>query len=518
MHEYPVMRYSCNKKPGFDHKDVSFFTFDFNFGHCSDTNGMSPDRITPGTFISMKMLMNKFTFLFAFLFSLTVSCLGQSIVFSGRIENVRADSGQQKLVTLSPPYYLEEKPVEIGLNETGFFRDTLKTGNGVYTLFDGQNVLELYFEKGKNYTIRYNAEKFREGTVVLEGSDTLVNRYFVEKAQNRVFIDRYNTKRSEEDFRTYLGGIRAEHLNRIKRFSLPYKLRSDEERDAEWDYLWELYFFTYVKSEADARYVPSEVTRKELDINYEDEEEYKRNGKYASLVGNYFPVEIGRLAGEFRSKDPSFSIEQSYFRLLDLVVKNEYIRNNLIEQNSRSQLRVVKDKEAFYEDFKKYYTGTDEEFKLKMDNDFLKYSRLKRGTPSPEFFNFMNYRGGTSSLRDFRGRFVYIDVWASWCGNCWYEMPYLKQLEEEYKDKNICFLGISMDRSDQDWRETIAKKHMGGIQLKATDPGDAFFREYAISGIPRYILINENGEVIDYNAPRPSERDKLKELFKSMGL
>jgi len=463
--------------------------------------------------------MNRWIFLFGFFF--TVGSFGQTgkILFYGRIENVKADSGQSKFVTLSPPDTLrEKKPVKVQLNEDGFFRDTLRTGSGVYTLFDGRNVTELYFRTGGCYAVAYNAESFQEGPVVLEGHDTLINRYFVEKARHRVFIDRYNVKRPEKDFISYLDSIRDDQLNRIKHFHLPREIRTGEESHAKWDYLWELYFFTIVKAEADNRYIPSEETRKKLDMDYEDEAEYKKNSRYASLVGNYFPVEADKLAGKLRSKDASFSKEQNYIKLLYSLIKNEYIRNDLIEQMSRSMLRVAKDKEAFYEDFQNYYTGTDEEFKLKMDSDFLKYSRLKKGTPSPEFFHFANYQGGTSSLRDFRGKFVFIDVWASWCGNCWYQMPYLKRLEEEYKDKNIQFVGISIDKSDQEWRGTVFRKQMGGIQLRAKDHQDSFFKAYAISGIPRYILINEKGEVVDYNAPRPSEQEKLKELFRSVGL
>lgn len=457
-------------------------------------------------------------YIFPFLFFPVVCCFGQAVVFSGRIENIRADPGQQKWITLSPPYELKGAPVKIRLDESGFFRDTLETGNGIHFLFDGINGVELYLEKGKNYSIHYDAENFRNGTVGLGGNDTAINRYFVEKARNRVFIDRYDVKRPEEDFVICLDSIREDHLNRMARFQLPHEIRTWEEKEVKWDYLWELYFFTIVKGEADARYEPSEETRRKLDINYEDEIEYKRSSKYASLAGNYFPVEVDKLAGEFRLKDSSYSKEQNYIRLLCSLVKNEYIRNDLIEQMSRSMLRVAKDKEAFYSDFKRYYTGIDEDFKLKMDSDFLKYSRLKKGTPSPEFFHFVNYQGGTSSLRDFRGKFVFIDIWASWCGNCWYQMPYLRCLEEEYKDKNIHFVGISIDKSDQEWRETLIKKQIKGIQLRANDPGDNFLKEYAISGIPRYILINEKGEIVDYNAPRPSEQEKLKELFRSVGL
>ena len=66
--------------------------------------------------------------------------------------------------------------------------------------------------------------------------------------------------------------------------------------------------------------------------------------------------------------------------------------------------------------------------------------KLKRGNLAPEFLNYENDAGGTSSLKDFKGNYVYIDVWATWCRPCIAQIPYLKKLEEEYKNKNITFV------------------------------------------------------------------------------
>ncbi|MGB6269512.1 MAG: TlpA disulfide reductase family protein [Olleya sp.] len=70
---------------------------------------------------------------------------------------------------------------------------------------------------------------------------------------------------------------------------------------------------------------------------------------------------------------------------------------------------------------------------------------LPAGTASPTFENYENFKGGTTSLSDLKGKYVYVDVWATWCGPCIGEIPSLQTLEKEYEEKNIAFVSISTD-------------------------------------------------------------------------
>ncbi|MFS4455172.1 TlpA family protein disulfide reductase [Maribacter sp. 2304DJ31-5] len=141
---------------------------------------------------------------------------------------------------------------------------------------------------------------------------------------------------------------------------------------------------------------------------------------------------------------------------------------------------------------------------------------LARGNPSPKFMDYENYAGGTTSLDDLKGKYVYINVWTTWCVPCKVEMPYLKEVKKAYYGKHIAFVSISVD--DQKvydaWREMIADKELTGIQLYAK--GDETFTDaYRIRGIPRFILIDPKGNVVDADAPRPSSKE-LRTLFDSL--
>ncbi|WP_136667424.1 TlpA disulfide reductase family protein [Flavobacterium sp. H122] len=128
------------------------------------------------------------------------------------------------------------------------------------------------------------------------------------------------------------------------------------------------------------------------------------------------------------------------------------------------------------------------------------------GTNSPSF-NYENHKGGTTKLEDFKGKYVYIDVWATWCGPCRAEIPSLKKTEEAYHGKNIEFVSISIDqqKDHEKWKKFVTEKQLGGVQLMADkDWNSDFAKSYGITGIPRFILIGPDGKIVNADAPRPS--------------
>jgi len=202
-------------------------------------------------------------------------------------------------------------------------------------------------------------------------------------------------------------------------------------------------------------------------------------------------------------------------------------------------MKKIDDIVAGYQQILKETKGLDASFIALEEKDFeefkkssvARYNRttgmkkhqdeiLPKGMASPKFFNFENYNGGTTSLDDLKGKFVYIDLWATWCGPCKKEIPFLKVLEKEFHDQNISFVSISVDRvKDHDkWKKMVADLQLTGIQLFAN--GDTTFETaYEVAGIPRFILLDPKGNIVDPNAPRPSDeglKKSLKELLNAI--
>ena len=146
-----------------------------------------------------------------------------------------------------------------------------------------------------------------------------------------------------------------------------------------------------------------------------------------------------------------------------------------------------------------------------------KFKKLAKGLISPVFENYENYDGSKTSLSDFRGKYVYIDVWATWCGPCKYQIPFLKKIEKEFHGKNIVFVSISVDKKKdyEAWRNMVKDKSLTGIQLYApNDFNSNFVKEYEIKSIPRFILIDTKGKIVDFDAERPSNSDLKRQLNK----
>ena len=126
-------------------------------------------------------------------------------------------------------------------------------------------------------------------------------------------------------------------------------------------------------------------------------------------------------------------------------------------------------------------------------------------------FTYENTSGEFVSLSSFKGSLVYVDVWATWCGPCKAEIPYLQTLEQDYQEQNIVFLSVSVDTNKDQWLKMIEEEALGGVQLWA-DGWSQITKDYAIFGIPRFMLFSENGKVISNDAPRPSN-EETRELF-----
>ena len=205
--------------------------------------------------------------------------------------------------------------------------------------------------------------------------------------------------------------------------------------------------------------------------------------------------------------------------------------NDIYALEKAEFINVLDKKKADFANLKEQYKNLDSTFIAEdhIDTEGLfnfltsNYERLAKktkliGMPSPKFSNYENYKGGTTSLDDLKGKYVYVDVWATWCGPCKREIPYLKEVEKEFHGKNIEFVSISVDKigAYEAWKKMIVDEKLGGIQLFAGDDLE-FVTGYNIEGIPRFILIDDKGNIVNPDAPRPSN-PALKDLLNSLNI
>lgn len=139
---------------------------------------------------------------------------------------------------------------------------------------------------------------------------------------------------------------------------------------------------------------------------------------------------------------------------------------------------------------------------------YTAYEHLKEGNEAP-MFSLKDFRGKEHSLADYHGKVLVVDVWATWCGGCIAKLPYYLKMREKYKDRDdIEFITISIDEQESytRWKYTLPRlKLMDVTNLLASKETCSFQKDYNITGIPRYFLIDKEGRIVSVYAPTPGE-------------
>lgn len=127
---------------------------------------------------------------------------------------------------------------------------------------------------------------------------------------------------------------------------------------------------------------------------------------------------------------------------------------------------------------------------------------MKVGTVAPDF-TAQDTLGTSTSLSQLRGKYVVLDFWASWCGDCRREIPLLKLLHNDVKDllidgTPIEWLGMSFDTKADQWKDMLRKSHMPWKQISTlkSKREDPTFTNYKLNWIPAFFLIDPEGKVI----------------------
>jgi thiol-disulfide isomerase/thioredoxin len=130
---------------------------------------------------------------------------------------------------------------------------------------------------------------------------------------------------------------------------------------------------------------------------------------------------------------------------------------------------------------------------------------LKKGAVAPAF-KLPDTKGKTVSLSDFKGKVVYIDMWASWCGPCLKEMPYMEALKKKFINRPIEMIAISIDTDKGKWLAKTGSMKLSGVQLidNKGSENSKIAKDYKIHGVPHYVLIDKSGRIASAFAPRPS--------------
>lgn len=138
-------------------------------------------------------------------------------------------------------------------------------------------------------------------------------------------------------------------------------------------------------------------------------------------------------------------------------------------------------------------------------------------------FSLADINGKRFDLSDFKGKYVYMDIWATWCGPCKVQIPFMKELEKQFHDAPIYFVSVSLDKLEDKpiWEKMVRENQMSGVQLFAGRE-DNFGFDYKIEYIPTFIILDKEGNIMIDRAPVPMDyqtggiNQQLVDIFKMM--
>lgn len=145
------------------------------------------------------------------------------------------------------------------------------------------------------------------------------------------------------------------------------------------------------------------------------------------------------------------------------------------------------------------------ELKAKYNESLVKNDAFKTGRAA---FNFTgtDAAGKQYSLADLKGKIVVVDVWNTGCKPCIAEIPHMKKIEKKFEGQDIVFVSYSLDTERDKWIEFIKDRNMGGNQwIDTAGFKSDFVKAFQMRGIPRFMIFDREGAIVDAFAPRPSD-------------
>lgn len=424
-------------------------------------------------------------------------------ILKGKIKNSTSDT-----IIIRDNYW---NPIDTIVIRNNAFNDTLKVSKGYYFLSYNSTDAHLFLKPTFNINIDFNKEGFLN-SLNYSGNGGVENNYLADKdrlAQSlplslRVYS--FYAKLDESNFLRQTDSISNLYSNLLKQSTeLDNDFKLIESKSIQIDKALKLYQYEGQKRlvEKNSEFKISKDFPnpfKDIDLNNQSlmiTYNYKTlvhsfiNNKSMKRLSNDKNLDFFIIYQEELAKSKLSSEIRDILGLENVEYGFTYTTN--IEQYRNTYLSFAKNQ--------KYINKFNELYNIKM---------TEKGNQSADF-KFEGNDGKTYELRDFRDKYIYIDLWASWCSPCIAQIPDLKKLEEKYSEK-IHFISIAWNDDKTKWLNMIKKKDLKGVQLFATNKNADFFKFFNVKSIPRFILLDKEGKIIESNAKQPSESNLDRQL------
>ncbi len=439
-------------------------------------------------------------------------------IVHGKVEN--ASGKDVVFVEYGMPFNFDPNN-KVNIGKDGTFSVELELDNPqyYYISYQRRNAM-MFLAPGDEITVSFDARKM-EQTLTFEGNNSEMSTYVFERQKMEQPIARTVKSMYAKEWDEYKGFLDKnrtqlqEHLDnfkkgkKIKKGTLADFVKLEQ---ANIDGIWSMYYAQYPSHHAHyAKKNPAEIW-----ISYDlaainqyltDDPSLLASKAYRDFLNQYL----------FSQCDYDFVKEQAKIQS-----RSEFVAKVYEKIDDKIELDWVKDylrARVIFEQVNKYglaeMVGAVEDFRGRkkmpepyqtaVEKAWNKWESIKPGAPAPDFVG-KDIDGNEIRLSDFKGKWVYIDVWAIWCGPCRREIPHLKKAEKTLHGKDVVFMSVSTDDSFSKWKDFVVKEELSGVQINV--PGgwsSDICKKYNISSIPRFMLIDREGKIVDVQTMRPSQ-------------
>lgn len=432
-----------------------------------------------------------------FLFLLTVQSFAQ-IRISGTIKN--APSNEVTIDGLNG-YAIEKTELT-----DGKFSFDIALDQGYYYLSIGDESSTIYLKKDHDLQVSVDYNEYDE-TIEFSGKGAEASNYLSRKSKINGSGDDLKAF-FLEDPKAYKKNVLAldkKLKKELAKFKVSEDFKKDEIENMKYQYFYYIYKFAQFQDFYFEKTIaqPEEFVQEVANINYDDASLYARIPYYRYLAERKWHDLIAekKSYNEMRNKFYEITTRE----LQGKVFVDCYYSISRDDEKAEDYYKMIK------------YNSTSKEFIKSAKEEYDKVKNLQKGKKSP-LFNYEDIDGNKVALADLKGKYIYIDVWATWCKPCIAQIPDLKQLEHDYRNENIAFVSISVDKpkAKEKWKAMVKKKGLAGIQLFADNGFDSeFIDTFGISSIPSFILIDPEGKIVQRRTSKPSAQ-KIRTTFDAL--
>lgn len=399
----------------------------------------------------------------------------------------------------------------VNLDKHGKGEIAVKDLSNIYAnIAYGQQTKQVFIGKGEETVLRFDGTDFRKG-VTVEGKNAAAAEYL----QSMILPEAPRYDMEFEEFRRKIDESYASAMEFVEARKL--ETLCPEFAAIEKDRLKYLYSQSYLMfpmgyammHEGEKTFTP---TKEYYDLLRElvvEREELMDVSSYRAFIQHAIPVLLEEQGETFAS---GYERALATIKYIQKNFKSELMRQNMIRTLAIDCIHNwgIR-KTAEVQNIVNAYV-TNPRYKAEYEATYAENDPTAKGNKSPDF-TAVDLEGNSYSLKDFRGKYLYIDLWATWCNPCRAELPHLKALEEKLTGRNITFLSLSVDKKKSDWEAVAKSGVLSGKVLWLGHESD-FLEAYAVEGIPRFILLDPKGRIVNAEMLRPSSKDTEDVLLK----